>query len=77
MATTASFSYSYASCFGLARALPLKRTDNGAYYSAGAWGEATTGGGNHVNESSLKAVAAGLDKQGLLKGISMWQLDDW
>jgi hypothetical protein len=49
---------------------------NGAYYSGGAWGEAG-GGGAAVNEAAFKAVAAGLQAQGLYEAVRIWQLDDW
>jgi hypothetical protein len=67
-------------------------TDNGAYYSAAAWGEAGVGG-VHVNESSFQELATGLQKQDLYQAASetntkpkptilcqavkMIQLDDW
>merc|ERR1712166_877750 len=51
-------------------------TDNGAYMSGGAWGEAG-GGGAVVNEAVFKQIASGLDKQKLLDAVHIWQLDDW
>lgn len=51
-------------------------TDNGAFYYGDAWGDAG-GGGKLVNESSMRAVAAGLKQQGLLTATRIWQLDDW
>lgn len=51
-------------------------TDNGAYYSGGAWGEAG-GGGDPVNETAFRAVAAGLKEQELFGAVHIWQLDDW
>lgn len=50
--------------------------DNGAYLSGGAWGEAG-GGGAVVNEAAFRAVAAGLERAGLLTAVRTWQLDDW
>lgn len=54
-------------------------TDNGAYMSGGAWErpEGGNGGGTVVNEAGFKAVARGLESQGLLDGVKSWQLDDW
>lgn len=57
-------------------------TDNGAYYSGGAWANNShnsdeNGGGDPVNETAFKAVAAGLKAQGLLDAVKVWQLDDW
>ena len=51
-------------------------TDNGAYYSGGAWNE-SGGGGAVVNEAAFKAVADGLKKKDLLSAVKIWQLDDW
>ena len=51
-------------------------TDNGAYYYGDAWGQAG-GGGPDCNETSMLQVAQGLDHQGLLDSVGMWQLDDW
>eukprot|EP00937_MAST-01D_sp_MAST-1D-sp2_P001458 g1458.t1 len=51
-------------------------TDNGAYLSGGAWGEAG-GGGDPVNETAFRAVAAGLERQRLWGAVRTWQLDDW
>ena len=43
-------------------------TDNGAYYSGGAWGEAG-GGGKHVNKAAFREVAAGLKRAGLDEAV--------
>lgn len=51
-------------------------TDNGAYYYGDQWGEAG-GGGETCSESAMRSVAAGLEQQGLLDAIGIWQLDDW
>ena len=51
-------------------------TDNGAYYYGDAWGEAG-GGGAPCNETSMVAVADGLEEKGLLDAVKVWQLDDW
>jgi len=51
-------------------------TDNGAYYYGDAWGEAG-GGGTPCNETSMVAVADGLEAKGLLDAVKVWQLDDW
>ena len=51
-------------------------TDNGAYYYGDAWHEAG-GGGDPCNETSMIAVADGLEAQGLLDATQTWQLDDW
>ena len=50
-------------------------TDNGAYYSGGAWANESGGGGKVVNEAAFRAVAEGLKAQDL--PIKIWQLDDW
>lgn len=51
-------------------------TDNGAYYYGDAW-KAAGGGGPVANETSMLAVAAGLEANKLLKATKIWQLDDW
>lgn len=51
-------------------------TDNGAYYSASAWGEAG-GGGKFVNETTFRKLGISLAKQELLDAIQIIQLDDW
>ena len=35
------------------------------------------GGGQVANETSMLAVADGLEKQSLLDMVKIWQLDDW
>eukprot|EP01052_Picozoa_sp_SAG31_P027808 SAG31_NODE_2634_length_5342_cov_2.253099_4_plen_525_part_00 len=55
-------------------------TDNGAYYSGGAWAKpkgGAGGGGEVVNEAAFRAVARGLEEKGLLDAVRVWQLDDW
>ena len=50
-------------------------TDNGGYMSGSAWPspEGGNGGGTVVNEGNFRAVAKGLEGQGLLDAVKTWQ----
>ena len=50
-------------------------SDNGAYYSGGAWmppAGGAGGGGEVVNEEAFRAVAQGLKDQNLLSAVKIW-----